>query len=365
MSGEGVLLVASAGFPVEAAGPGPTPAGGLVRFARDKTTGRLGPMIGVSAVGAPSYLAYSPTLSCAYVTSDFSNCPQGSPGYGRKGRVSAFRVGPSGGLGFINDQTCEGQVPCYVTVHQGGRHILSADYGDGTVAVHPVLPDGSIAPASDVVRNEGNGPNGQRQSGPHAHMVKGSGDSDWILVTDLGTDEVVAYTLDLESGRLRRRPGPAARLRPGSGPRHLVFHPSGTVFVVNELRSTVAVFSFDTRSGAMTELGEVPTTVEDVGGHGNAPSGLVLSPDMRFLYVGNRGRDTVMALAVEDGGLVPMDEVAAGGEPRDMAFVGPYLYVANLGSGTVSVFGWGAGSGELSGPLQVVDVPSPSCVVGL
>jgi 6-phosphogluconolactonase len=143
-----------------------------------------------------------------------------------------------------------------------------------------------------------------------------------------------------------------------------VVHPQGRIFVVNELRSTVSVFSYDAATAKMDEIGEV-STIGDDPGEGNAPSGLVLSPDMRFLYVGNRGRDSIAVLRIDDGGLSWISEVAAGGEPRDLAFVGDHLYVANLMSGTISVFGWEPGSGALGLPVQMVEVPSPSCVMGL
>jgi 6-phosphogluconolactonase len=143
-----------------------------------------------------------------------------------------------------------------------------------------------------------------------------------------------------------------------------VVHPSGRIFVVNEYRSTVSVFSFDPATAKMDEIAEVSTTGGDVD-DGNVPSGLVLSPDMQWLYVGNRGRDSIAVLRIDDAGLSWAGEVAAGGEPRDLAFVGGHLYVANLMSGTVSVFGWQPGSGSLGLPLQIVEVPSPSCVIGL
>jgi 6-phosphogluconolactonase len=362
---ESVLLVASKDWPWPDGGSGTTPPGGLVRFCRDAASGLLGPVMDVSAVGAPSYLAYNRGLSSLYATSDFSDSGTGTPGRGDRGAVTAFRVEPSGRLEFVNSQVAEGWVPCHLAVHQAQRHVLSADYGDGAVTVYPLRPDGSVGPASHVVRNRGEGPNPERQAGPHAHMVKPVQGTEWILTTDLGTDEVLAYTLDTELGQLRPRPGPPARVRPGSGPRHLEVHPSGTMFVVNELQSSVTVFSYDVSSGEMTETAEVRTVAGDDGGNGNAPSGLVLSPDARFLYVGNRGRDSIAVLRVESRGLTLIAEVAAGGDPRDLVFVDDHLYVANLASGTVSVFGWDPLSGSLGLRLQVVEVPSPSCVLGL
>lgn len=359
----GAVLVASKDWAADVS-PATGGAGGLVVFARDADSGLLGPVMGVGAVAAPSYVAYNRARATCYVTSDFSNRAPGTEGYGRSGRVSAFRAGPAGQLEFVNDQASEGLVPCHLAVHQDGRHVISVDYGEGIVTVHPLLADGSLSPASDVVRHEGRGPNIDQQTGPHAHMVRPVPGTDWLLVTDLGTDEVIAYTLGTGDGRLRRSSLPTARVRPGAGPRHLEVHPSGRVFVLSELESIITVFEFDAATAAMKEMAEVPTVPEG-GSEGNAPSGLVLSPDNRYLYVGNRGRDTIAVFRVEDRGLARASEVPAGGEPRDLSFAGEHLYVASQRSGVVSVFGRDPLSGSLGHPLQVIDVPSPSCVLGL
>jgi 6-phosphogluconolactonase (cycloisomerase 2 family) len=362
---DSLLLVASKDWTSDGAETAKRQPGGLVTYARDAESGLLGSLIRVDPLPAPSYTAYNPVRSVLYVTSDFSNTAGSTGGSVAMGRVSALRVHPSGRLEFLNDQLTGGWVPCHVAVHQRGLHVLSADYGNGTVAVYPLREDGGLEPASHLVRNEGSGPNKHRQAGPHAHMVRPAPEGAWLLVTDLGTDEIVAYTLDEESGQLRRRPGDAARGTAGSGPRHLVFHGTHRVFVVNELRSTVTVFSYEPTTAALTMLREAPTISGEDPGELNAPSGLVLSPDERFLYVGNRGHDTISVLRVEGDRLSLVEEVSSGGEPRELTFVDGILYVANLTSHTVSVFRHDPASGLLDGPRQVVQVPSPSCVLGL
>jgi 6-phosphogluconolactonase len=358
----GVLLVASKGSP--AAGEvGSAVPGAVLSFERDPRTGRLGGLLGRVNVPVPSYMAYDAMTSTVYITSDFSTLEEGQVGAGRTGQVTAAHLGREGQLRTLNGQVADDLVLCHVAVHQAGQHILTADFASGRVTAYPLLEDGSLCPASDIATNQGNGRHSALQAGPHAHMVRPVAGSRWVLTTDLGTDEVLLMTFDQVAGKLRRG-APSAQVASGSGPRHVAVWRDRMLLVVNELRPTVSVFSFDIESGAVASLGDVGTASGEAADEA-VPSGIALSPDGRFVYVGNRGRNTVAVLRVTDGAVSFMSEVPAGGEPRDLLVAGPFLYVAHLASDKVCVFALDDVAGLRTVPLQVAQVPSPSCVLAV
>jgi 6-phosphogluconolactonase (cycloisomerase 2 family) len=257
-----------------------------------------------------------------------------------------------------------GAAPCHVSVHPSGRWLLSAHYGSGSVAVHPIDGSGALGERTDVVTHTRPGP-GPGQDGPHAHQFVTGPDPETVLAVDLGTDTVYSYRLDLRRGTLQEVG--QARARAGAGPRHLTFHPGGRyAYVANELDNTVTVCAYDRESGRLT-VGEPQPT--GTGAGENHPAQLVVTGDGAFAYLANRGHDSITRYAVEDAGarLRLLDTVPVGGDfPRHIALSpdGRLLFAANQRSGTVSVFRVDAGSGELrlagrpfASPVAVCAVP--------
>src|SRR5690606_11938445 len=134
------------------------------------------------------------------------------------------------------------------------NHLVTANYGSGSVTALPVLADGSLGAASSVLRHEGSGPDTGRQEAPHAHQVLADPSGNWVVSVDLGTDSVRVCALDRDTGTLR--PHDETALRPGTGPRHLAFHPSGALaYVLGELEPTLTVCRWDTATGRFDVLG--------------------------------------------------------------------------------------------------------------
>jgi len=220
-----------------------------------------------------------------------------------------------------------------------------------------------------VLRHEGSGPDEGRQSGPHAHQVLADPSGNWLLSVDLGTDSVRVCALDPATGSLRLHAETA--LRPGTGPRHLAFHPSGGhVYVLNELEPTVTVCRWDAAGGLLEPLGETQVLPYDHD-EGDAvrtyPSELVVSHDGRFLWTANRGHDSISVLTLDETAEKPVlaAAVGCGGRwPRDLTLdpTGQWLYVANEHSGNVS---WFAVDAETGVPAHAgsVEIPAASCVV--
>ena len=289
------------------------------------------------------------------------------------GAVAAFRLadrsdGASGDalLTRLGEWPTRGGWPCHISVHSGGRYLMAANYGTGSLSVHPIEKDGSLGEPAHVEQHTGSGPQTDRQAGPHAHMVLPDTASGAVLAIDLGTDSVYAYELDEATGRLTLRA--QNRMQAGSGPRHLAFHPSGGLFyLTNELGSTVSVCTYDASSGRVEQVQQVPAVpavlsapatpaadaAPDGGAAPNFPAGIVLSPDGERVYWSNRGDESIVGYRIgPDGALAePLGRWSCGGSwPRHLTFVpdGRTLLCANQKSGTVAAFRVNPRDGSLS-----------------
>ncbi|ADB35220.1 6-phosphogluconolactonase [Kribbella flavida DSM 17836] len=279
------------------------------------------------------------------------------------GRVSAFAVGADGGLTLLNDQPTGGAHPCHLQIDPSGNYLLSANYGSGSVAVHPIAADGSLGEATQFLQREGTGPNAARQEGPHSHQVTFDPAGEYAFDVDLGSDSVHVSRLTPD-GRLEE----AGRLevRPGAGPRHLVFHPSGAAaYLITELDSTLIVCSYADGKLAVTQT--VSTRPDGAEGD-NFPAEVLVSPDGRFVYGSNRGDDTIAVFAVAGDGLGVelVQTIGSGGSwPRHLAFSkdATQLYAANERSDAVAVFTVDQSSGALTATGTPLSWPKPVCVL--
>ncbi|KUJ37331.1 hypothetical protein ACZ90_70220 [Streptomyces albus subsp. albus] len=319
---------------------------------------------GLTAVGSfdgvanPSYLALAPSGRVLYALDEQ-----------RDGTVRALAIGDRGALRPLGQaRSTGGDSPTHLSVHPGGRHLLTANYGSGSVAVHTIGADGALGERTDLVRHHGSGPDPERQRGPHAHQVLPDPQGRFVLAVDLGTDTVHSYRLDPARGRLE--PVAEARTAPGAGPRHLAFHPGGRfAYLVGELDSTVTVAAYDPAHGRL-RFGDSLATLPDgtEPGERNYPAGVAVSSDGRFVYVSNRGHDSVARFAVADGGarLRLLDTVPCGGSyPRYLGLSGSgrLLFTGNQRSGTVAVFRVDRGSGELTAAGEPFAATAPVCVL--
>ena len=329
---------------------------GLLRF--DPDTGRLHPTGEVAGVQNPSYVALAPSGRHLYAVNETSLFA-GSPG----GGVSAFAVDDDS-LRPLGSVASGGADPAFVTVDAGGRFVVVANYSGGSVAVLPIRPDGSLGEATDVVRHSGSGVHPERQEAPHPHMAAVDPATGLIHVPDLGLDRVVAYELS-DTGTLVERPALAVALQPGAGPRHVAFHPDGRhAFLVNELDSTLVLLRRGTEA---YEPVQTLTTVPSGFSGRNQPAAVRVAPSGRFVYVSNRGHDSIAVFAFDSTALAPAGHVPAGGaEPRDFAFdpSGRWLLVAHQNAGTISVFAVDDATGALS-VGDTVAVPTPVCLAVL
>ncbi len=273
----------------------------------------------------------------------------------------------TGTFKLLNQQPVGGKGPCHVAIDASGKLLVTANYGDGSVSAFPVLSDRSLGPQSDFKAHEGSGPNTRRQESPHAHGVTFSPDNRFLLVPDLGTDEVRVYRLNLDNAQLEENTPPSVRVKPGAGPRHISFSPDGRhAYLVNELDNTVTALSWNPESGVLTPLDSVPTLplgFEDE----NTTAEIAVHPNGRFVYASNRGHNSLAIFARDEssGKLTPAGHLLLEGrEPRSFAISadGAWLVVGNQRLNTVSAFRISEDGAKLEKTGDSLPVPSPVCI---
>ncbi|WP_245777957.1 lactonase family protein [Lentzea xinjiangensis] len=262
-------------------------------------------------------------------------------------------------LKVINKQPTGGADPCHLTLDLAGKHLITADYSSGSLSVFPLRRDGGIGARTQKVQHEGSGPDPERQEGPHAHHIVFDPAGRYALAVDLGADAVFGYSftggrLDLVS---------TAKLAPGAGPRHIAFHPDGKrAYVANELDSTIVACAY--ADGRLTP-GQVLETAPPSAVR-NYPAEVVVSGDGRFVYLSNRGHDSVAQFAVDGAGLALVGHTPVGGKyPRHITFdpSGRWLFAANQNSNLVTSFAVDAATGRLTPSGTPLRTEIPVCVL--
>ncbi|MFF4700371.1 lactonase family protein [Streptomyces chattanoogensis] len=326
---------------------------GITTAAVDPATGALRPLHSTDAVPNPSYLAPGPDGRHLYAVSEVPD-----------GAAAAFALTPQGPAPLGPAVPVGGADPTHLALAAG--RLFTANYSSGSVSSLPVRADGTLGGPAAVLPHLGSGPQTDRQEGPHAHAVLPDPGGRWLLSVDLGTDSVRVCAVDGGYGTLSVHA--EVPLRPGSGPRHLAFHPRGDhAYVINELDPTVTLCRWDADRGTLTPLGETPLLPDGVATDGTFPSELVVSPDGRFAWAANRGHDSISVLALGPSGdtATLRTTVPCGGHwPRDLALhpTGRHLYAANERSGDITWFTLDPRTG-IPARAGSVDAPAASCVV--
>lgn len=330
-------------------------ARGIGIFHYDPATNALTLVSIVAPVSSPSFIVLDATKKFLY-----SGNESGA------GSVSAFSINPqTGDLRFINTVAASGQ-PAHVAIHPGGKYLLTANYTGGTVAVFPIQADGSLGVASQVIAHFGDlGTNAGRQEAPHPHMVLPDSTGKYVLVNDLGIDCTIVYSFDTGAGRMTEVNRVAAT--PGSGPRHLAWHPNGQiVYSVNELANTLNVYTWD-GNGTLLALQSNLSTLP-AGFKGNSGAGEVLVDAAgKFLYASNRGNDNIVICSIDPATfqLTVMGWVHTQGRtPRHFNFdpSGNFIHVGNQDSANVVTFKVDKTTGLLTPAGLYASQAAPACI---
>lgn len=327
---------------------------GITTASLDMGTGALTPTQHTEGlVPDPSALVRAPLGGVLYTVSETDD-----------GAVAAFSLADPDNPVLLGEAVpVDGSSPTHLALADG--RLFTANYGSGSVSALSLAPDGSLTTPVAVHQHEGSGPHPERQEGPHAHCVVPDPSGRWLVSADLGTDSLWIY--EIVKGETGPRPHREVAMRPGTGPRHLSFHPNGDrLYLVNELDPTVTTCYWDTEDGSVRVLGETSTLPQGTETEGVYPSGLVLSGDGLYAWAANRSDDSlaVFGLNGQQGEAELLTTVPCGGMwPRALNLhpSGRWLYVANEHSGNVTWFTV-EGTGGVPYRAGYVEVPAASWV---
>ena len=350
---------------------------GIHLFQVDRSTGAMTPT-GIYRMGnSPSSLVLNENGTRLYSANETDRV-----GDTKEGTVSAFSVDPKdGNLTLLNTVPSGGAGPTYVSIHPSGRHLLVANYFGGSVSVLPILKDGKLGKATDVIIDAGKiGPTTSANAPPgsfafsghdltHAHMIQSDPSGRFVLHVDLGLDKIYIWKFDATKGTLTPNTPASVSLPPGDGPRHFHFHPDGKWFYsIQEEGSTIVLFDYDSQNGTLTSRQTISTLPPGFAGS-NFCSEILVSDDGKFVYAGNRLYDTIGIFSVGPDGKLSYvgEEWTRGNYPRSFNFdpTGNFLYCCNQRADNLAVFKVNHKTGKLKFTGEYVPVGNPSSIVFL
>lgn len=324
---------------------------------RVDSDGKLHRLSAVKAGPDPTFLTPDPTGDHLYVATR----PEGG------GDVVAYDIDhDSGTLSRLNKAPTKGSgTPCYCAVDATDRCVLTAQFGGGTVSLLPLEEDGTVNEPTAVLEHEGTGPVTSRQSEPHPHAIRPGPDNRYAYAPDLGADRVFIYRMNPESGSLKPAECGHVDVDPGTGPRHLEFHPNGRyAYLINEINSTVMALERDADTGALEPFATAPTLPANFDGE-NAPADIHVHPSGDYLYGSNRGHDSIAIYELDGDGRPSLIETEStrGEWPRNFALdpAGEFLFAENADSDTIVTFRIDA-DGTLAPTGDSIEIPSPVCM---
>lgn len=335
---------------------------GIYGYRFDSATGKLTSIGLVAESDQPSFLAADPRGKFLFAVNEIESFKDQ-----QTGAVSSFRIDrTSGKLTSLGEFSSRDRGPAHLALDNAGKHVLVANYTLGSVAVLPIEASGILGTPTAFVQHRGSSVNPERQQGPHAHAVVMSKDDRFAVVADLGIDQVLLYPFNKSKGTLGEPH--SVKTKPGAGPRHLAFHPNGRfLYVANELHSTVVAYSYDGTTGRVEELQSVSTLPEGYSDP-NTIAEIVADKQGKYLYVSNRGDDSIAVFAIDpaSGTLRRAGFAKTGGKtPRNFAIdpTGKWLLAANQNSDNIVVFRISPKTGLPAATGEKVSVPAPVCVL--
>lgn len=336
---------------------------GIYSFVLDTASATLTPEGLAGETPNPSFLAIHPSENYLYSCGELDKF-QGEA----SGSLTAFKIDPgTGKLEKLNDVVAGGTSTCHANVSRNGRFIAVANYGTGSCAAFALSADGKLGERTAFHQHAGSSSDAGRQRGPHAHSVNFDKQNKHVIVADLGLDQVKVYDFDAATGAMTPNEPAFAKVKPGSGPRHFSFHPSGKyAYVINEMACTVTAFTWNAKKGTLAEIDTVTTLPVPVQ-KGYSTAEVVAHSNGRFVYGSNRGHNTIAVFQVDaaTGKLKTVEHKSTQGEvPRNFAIdpTGQFLIAANQNSNTIVLFRINQASGALDQVGAPLKAPSPVCI---
>lgn len=307
---------------------------------------------------SPSYLCLHPSGQYLY-TANRASIVDGK----KWGSLSAFHINEKDGkLTHLNDASALAEGSCYIATDHTGKLLFVANYAGGSMASYELEVDGKIgALIQHFPLQKENGPE------PHAHAAVPSPDNRFLYVPDLGNDEVGTYRIKARKAKVKRKPKRSLRVEKGNGPRHFIFHPNGKwAFVAEELSSSVISVVQKKKSGQL-QLLDRESTLPKGSTETNKVADIHIHPNGRWLYVSNRGHNSLAIFEVElsTGMLQPVGHQSTLGDwPRGFMITpnGKFLLVANRRTDNIVIFRIDAATGRLKDTGKQIKIPAPVCL---
>jgi 6-phosphogluconolactonase len=317
----------------------------IVRFGVDAGAGKLAPIGETPAAGGPSGFALSPDRRVLYI------------GYRGTPAIESCRIDSTSGALTLLGRIATEHAPTYLVTDRTSKYLLSAYYQGGYAAVHPLGSDGAVSgPALD-----------RQNTAPGAHAILTDPSNRFAFVPHIarlndnvleppknnpGPNFIAQFRFDAATGRLSLNtpfrldpPGPI-------GPRHYCFHPTlGLVYFSDEQGCSVSAYKLDRESGTLLTVETVPSLPEGVTVR-NTCSQIYLTPSGRFLYVGNRGHNSIAGFAVDSatGRLTPAGHAPTEAVPTAFGLDsrGTLLFAAGTATGRLTSYRVNGETGALT-----------------
>lgn len=336
---------------------------GIYVLELDRETGEVTKARVAAEQKNPSFVAIHPSRKFLYAVSEVDNV-DGKTG----GGASAYRIdAKSGALEKLNAEMTGGGAPCHLVVDAAGKNLLLANYSGGSVACLPIGADGALKPTSSFIQHVGSSVDKGRQEAPHAHSINVDPTGAYAVVADLGLDKVLVYKFNSDVGTLSPNNPASTSTKPGGGPRHFAFHPSGKYAYTNlEMTSEVTAFLVQP-GGVLAGIQTLSTLPNGEPVPGNSTAECQVHPNGKFVYVSNRGHNTLAIYSVDlsNGRLKHIGNQSTGGAvPRNFCIdpSGRFILAANQESDSVVVLKVDQETGLLTPTGSQSQVSMPVCV---
>ncbi|NDP28341.1 MAG: lactonase family protein [Flavobacterium sp.] len=328
---------------------------GIYVYEFDSQTGDFTLKSNTENIFNPSYLTVSSDTKFIYSVSEND----------KKTKINAFKFNSKNGkLEFLNAQDPKGLNSCYIINDE--QNVITANYSSGNISVLGKNNDGSIGAVKQLVQHIGKSINANRQEAPHAHMVYFSPDKKYVLANDLGTDKVYVYQYNPNSVTQVLTLKSSIDVKPGSGPRHLIFSKNGKyVYVLQELDGIITSFSY--AKGILKKVSETSVVAPDFKGDIGAAD-IHISPDGKFLYATNRGTANAISAfkILKNGKLEFVQRTSTLGKgPRNFNIdpTGNFLLVGHQYTNDIVIFKRDKKTGTLTNTGKKIELCSPVCLV--
>ena len=280
--------------------------------------------------------------------------------------VVSFRIHENGSITRLNSANIKGMRGCHLSTDAEDQYIFVSGYHDGKSTVLELNPDGTVGNIVDGVFHRGLGSVAERNFRPHVSCTRRTPDGEFIMVADLGIDQIKIYRFDERNRKMILVD--AIRCDLESAPRHFFFSRDGKfIYLMYELKNVIDVFTYERgkRVPKIEKIQTVSTTDEALTQLISACS-MRMSPDEKYIYCGNAGDNTVSIFERDQKtGLLKMICCLpiSGDYPKDVAIFPDQKHLASMNheSGTVTFFKIDYEKGLLVMSAKPISINEPNC----